>query len=81
MPTLEQLKQLAVTIVPGSRWQHIESGDVYLVVAVANTESTRGDFIPTVIYRSDASLHLWARPVDIFLQRYRQVYETTNDWW
>lgn len=78
---LEKQKQLAVAIVPGSKWQHIDSGIVYKVIAVANTESTRAEFLPTVVFRSDASLLLWARPVDVFFERYKQVYETDYDWW
>lgn len=58
-----------VGVEAGERWQHVISGDHYLVVAVALVES---DHTPVVVYQPiDGEGPVWTRPADEFVKRFR----------
>jgi hypothetical protein len=62
----EALKRIAASgILPGQRYRHYGTGDVYLVIAVGLFEV---DLEPLVHYRSadDEYAIIWTRPLDVF---------------
>jgi hypothetical protein len=54
-------QQFLEALVPGSRWRH-RNGNLYEVITLANTESTRSDYVPTVVYRGTNG-KTWSRTV------------------
>jgi len=52
----------------GSLWQHRISGKCYKVICTSNTNATRQNWIPTVVYEDEFD-NIWSRPISEFLER------------
>lgn len=50
-------------------WRNIKTGDIYKVLFVANTNATRADFVPIVVYRGRNKM-IWARPLSEWSERF-----------
>ncbi len=50
-------------------WRNRKTGDIYTVLFLANANSTRADFVPTVVYRGRNRM-IWARPLSEWPERF-----------
>lgn len=55
----------------GTVWKH-NNGNIYKVLLIANTESTRDEYPVTVIYQG-ANGNIWAKTKDNFLSKMSEV--------
>lgn len=56
----------------GRTWTHTKTGNGYEVITVSNLNSTKSDFVPTVVYRDEDGA-VWSRPVSEFLEKFEPV--------
>lgn len=61
----ELLPQFRIEV--GSKYQHI-NGNIYTVIALANANSMREDYPPTVVYQGANGL-TWAKPLSKFINK------------
>lgn len=54
----------------GIEWLHKSTGNLYEVVTVANLNSTKPDFVATVVYRGRDGA-VWSRPVSEFIEKFQ----------
>lgn len=59
---------------PYSIWRQ-RNGNLYEVIAIANTDSTRPDYKPTVVYRGVANGKIWARLLSDWRRSFALVEE------
>lgn len=52
----------------GYVYQHI-NGNIYTVIAIANQESKRVDYPPTVVYQGTTNGKVWAKPLTNFIAK------------
>lgn len=50
----------------GAEYTHHKNNGVYVVEGIANVDSTRSQYPPTVIYRGVSNGKLWTKPVARF---------------
>lgn len=53
----------------GREWTHTKTNNVYQVITVSNLNSTKPDFLPTVVYR-DKDGAVWSRPLSEFVEKF-----------
>lgn len=56
----------------GRNWTHLKTGNTYEVITVSNLNSTKPDFVPTVVYRDNEGA-IWSRPVCEFVEKFEPV--------
>jgi len=54
----------------GVEWLHKSTGNLYEVITVANLNSTKPDFVATVVYRGRDGA-VWSRPVSEFIEKFQ----------
>jgi hypothetical protein len=55
-------KSKGVEMKSGGRWRH-HTGRIYVFIFIANEESTKPEYPPTVVYKGISNGKIWTRPL------------------
>jgi len=56
-----------------SVWRH-RNGIKYVVIELANTDSSNYKYVPTVVYKNIKTFSVWSRPVEDWHRSFTRVY-------
>lgn len=59
-------------VLPGYVYQHI-NGNVYKVLHIANEDSLRPEYPPTVVYIGTTNGKVWAKPLTNFINKMKRI--------
>jgi hypothetical protein len=62
----------------GIEWLHKSTGNLYEVITVSNLNSTKPDFVPTVVYRGRDGA-VWSRPVSEFIEKFEPSFTDESE--